>query len=263
MTSTSTPTSGITLMIDNYDSFTYNIVQYLAQLGADVRVFRNDEITPQEALALNPVNVVISPGPGNPSEAGVSKAIIATFAGKVPVLGVCLGHQAIIEEYGGQVVRCGHIMHGKVSAVWHDGKGVYAGLDGDAASSAPLLPSSYNDTSSFSSSLLATRYHSLIGNASTLPSSLQVTSYVMETQQPPAETAAEKRQHAHEKEEKEERKEEEKVVMARTIMGVRHKRWTVEGVQFHPESVTTQHGMKMLSNFLRLRGGQWKDARLI
>ena len=117
-----TSAAGVTLMIDNYDSFTYNIVQYLAQLGANVVVYRNDEITVEQARALNPANVVISPGPGNPSEAGVSKAIISAFAGQVPVLGVCLGHQSIIELYGGDIVRCGHIMHGKVSPVFHDGK---------------------------------------------------------------------------------------------------------------------------------------------
>ena len=263
--------SGITLMIDNYDSFTYNIVQYLAQLGADVRVFRNDEITVDAALALQPANVVISPGPGYPSDAGVSKDIIAAFAGRVPVLGVCLGHQSIVEVYGGQVVRCGHIMHGKVSPVWHDGKGVYAGLDGDAAAATPLQPSSYAATPApdFSSSLLATRYHSLVGSPASLPSCLLVSSYTLESQLPPAATSAEKQQAALEqKEEQKEAASPPPLLPAsssagRTIMGVRHARFTVEGVQFHPESVTTQHGMKMLSNFLRLRGGEWKEATLL
>ena len=257
---TPSPSSfGLTLMIDNYDSFTYNIVQYLSQLGAHVVVHRNDDISVAQALALNPSHVVISPGPGNPSEAGVSKDIIAAFAGKVPVLGVCLGHQSIIEVYGGDVVRCGHIMHGKVSPVYHDGKGVYAGLGEEKT---PPSPPSYPapPPPAFTSSLLATRYHSLVGEPRTLPTELMVTSYVVEAEKAGALTSEEKAKGKGEVEEKEDAGQKRQ---GRTIMGVRHVRYTVEGVQFHPESVTTEHGMTMFNNFLRLRGGEWKDATLL
>ena len=223
-----------------------------------VRVYRNDEITVEQALALHPTNVVISPGPGSPAQAGVSKDIIAAFAGKVPVLGVCLGHQAIVELYGGEVVRCGHIMHGKVSPVLHDNKGVYAGLD---STTPPPPPADYPlpAAAPFTKSLLATRYHSLVGRETSLPRTLVITSYVIEEDRPPAVTQDEqaaKGKVAEVEEQKEAR-------MGRTIMGVRHERYTVEGVQFHPESVSTQHGMRMLENFLRLRGGEWKQATLV
>ena len=231
----------------------------LTRCLSPVRVYRNDEITVEQALALHPTNVVISPGPGTPAQAGVSKDIIAAFAGKVPVLGVCLGHQAIVELYGGEVVRCGHIMHGKVSPVLHDNKGVYAGLD---STTPPPPPADYpaGSTAPLTASLLATRYHSLVGTS--LPRSLVVTSYVVEEDKAPAVTQDE--QAAKGKVGGGGEVEEEKEVrMGRTVMGVRHERFTVEGVQFHPESVSTQHGMRMLENFLRLRGGEWQQATLV
>lgn len=222
-------------------------------------MYRNDEITVDQALALHPTNVVISPGPGTPAQAGVSKDIIAAFAGRVPVLGVCLGHQAIVELYGGEVVRCGHIMHGKVSPVLHDNRGVYAGLD---STTPPPPPADYPMAAGepLTASLLATRYHSLVGRESSLPRTLVVTSYVVEEERPPASTQDEQAANKVSSEEEEEQKE---VRMGRTVMGVRHEQYTVEGVQFHPESVTTQHGMRMLENFLRLRGGEWKQATLV
>ena len=191
-----------TLLIDNYDSFTYNLFQFMAELGAKIVVKRNDEITVEECLALSPDHVVISPGPGNPSEAGISKDVIAAFAGKVPVLGVCLGHQSIYEVYGGTVTGAGEIKHGKLSKIAHDGKGVFVGL-----------PEGFN----------ACRYHSLAGTNDTLPASLVVTAR--------SETGI--------------------------IMGVRHKELTVEGVQFHPESIVTEYGKELLRNFLAMEGGRW------
>ena len=191
-----------TLIIDNYDSFTYNLFQFLAELGADVIVKRNDEVTVEECLALKPDHVVISPGPGNPSEAGISKDVIAAFAGKVPVLGVCLGHQSIYEVYGGTVTGAGEIKHGKLSKIAHDGKGVFAGV-----------PAGF----------MGCRYHSLAGTNDTLPETLVVTA----------------------------RSE------SGIIMGIRHKELTVEGVQFHPESVVTEHGKDLLKNFLSMEGGRW------
>ncbi len=191
-----------TLLIDNYDSFTYNLFQFMAELGAEIVVKRNDEITVEECLALAPDHVVISPGPGNPSEAGISRDVIAAFAGKVPVLGVCLGHQSIYEVYGGTVTGAGEIKHGKLSKIAHDGKGIFAGL-----------PEGF----------YACRYHSLAGTNDTLPDSLVVTAR--------SETGI--------------------------IMGVRHKELTVEGVQFHPESIVTEYGKEMLRNFLAMEGGRW------
>jgi len=183
------------LMIDNFDSFTYNLVQYLGELGAEVAVYRNNEISLEKIAALQPSHIVISPGPCTPNEAGVSLGLIERFAGKVPILGVCLGHQAIGQAFGGKVVRARRVMHGKVSQVAHDGKGVFE-----------KIPDRF----------VATRYHSLVVERSSLPDSLTVTA---------------------ESEDGE-------------IMGLRHRRLAVEGVQFHPEALLTEHGHKMLQNFL-------------
>jgi anthranilate synthase/aminodeoxychorismate synthase-like glutamine amidotransferase len=185
------------LVIDNYDSFTYNIVQYLGELGADLVVKRNDEITVDEIAALKPERIVISPGPCTPNEAGISNEVIRAFGAKTPLLGVCLGHQCIGHVFGGDVVRAGRLMHGKVSPILHNGQGVFAGL-----------PSPFE----------ATRYHSLLVKRETLPDCLEIT----------AETA-----------EKE-------------IMGLRHRELPIHGVQFHPESILTQQGKKLLANFLAL-----------
>ncbi len=188
------------LMIDNYDSFTYNLVQYFGELGTDVQVHRNDQITLDEAVALNPERIVISPGPCTPNEAGISLEMIKHFAGKVPLLGVCLGHQSIGQAFGGNVVHAGEIMHGKTSMMHHKNKGVFAGLDNPFE---------------------ATRYHSLVLEKDSLPDCLEVTAWT--------------------KTESGELDE---------IMGVRHKELEVEGVQFHPESILTQHGHDLLKNFL-------------
>jgi para-aminobenzoate synthetase component 2 len=185
------------LLIDNYDSFTYNLVQAFLMLGAEVEVFRNDAITTEEALARAPSHVVISPGPGNPREAGVSMDMIRAFAGRVPVLGVCLGHQSLVEVFGGRVVRAGRLMHGKVSPVTHDGRGVFAGL---------------------SSPMQAGRYHSLIAETASMPPVLEVSARTAEGE----------------------------------IMGVRHREWVIEGVQFHPESVLTPEGPRLMGNFLNM-----------
>ena len=191
-----------TLLIDNYDSFTYNLYQYLCELGEDVHVFRNDKVTLAECIALRPDHVVISPGPGDPSEAGISRDVIREFAGKVPVLGVCLGHQCIYDVYGGTVTGAGEIKHGKTSRIHHDGKGVFAGIPED---------------------FVAVRYHSLAGTPDTQPPPLEVTA----------------------------------TSESGVIMGVRHKELTVEGVQFHPESIATEHGKELLKNFLDMEGGRW------
>lgn len=185
------------LVIDNFDSFTYNLVQYFGQLGVDQRVFRNNEITVEEALALRPERVMISPGPCDPDQAGVSLAMIAAFAGKVPLLGVCLGHQSIGQHYGGKVVRAARLMHGKTSPVVHKDTDLFKGL-----------PQHF----------LATRYHSLLLERESFPEALEIT----------AETAEGE------------------------IMGLRHKELPVYGVQFHPESYATEHGMQLLENFLKL-----------
>ncbi|MBS0614291.1 MAG: aminodeoxychorismate/anthranilate synthase component II [Proteobacteria bacterium] len=185
------------LLIDNYDSFTYNLVQAFLMLGAEVEVFRNDAITPAQALARQPTHVVISPGPGTPRQAGVSMDMIRAFAGKVPVLGVCLGHQSLMEVFGGQVVRAGRLMHGKVSPVLHDGRGVFEGM---------------------ASPMQAGRYHSLIAEPASLPEVLEVSARTAEGE----------------------------------IMGVRHRQLTVEGVQFHPESVLTPEGPALMNNFLNM-----------
>ncbi len=185
------------LVIDNYDSFTFNLVQYFGQLGVAMRVFRNDELTGAEALKLNPDRVLISPGPCTPSEAGASIDIIKAFAGKRPILGVCLGHQAMGQHFGGKVIRAGRLMHGKTSPIRHQGTDVFKGL-----------PSPFQ----------ATRYHSLLVERESFPGCLEIT----------AETAEGE------------------------IMGLRHRQFPVFGVQFHPESIATDHGMKLLKNFLTL-----------
>lgn len=184
------------LMIDNYDSFTYNLVQYLGELGEDVMVVRNDEITLDAVQQLNPAGVVISPGPCTPDEAGISVDLINQFSGKVPILGVCLGHQSIGQAFGGKIVRAGKIMHGKTSPVFHDGKGVFQGM-----------PNPF----------IATRYHSLVIERSSIPDCLEISAWTEDDE----------------------------------IMGVRHRTLPVEGVQFHPESVLSEHGHQLLGNFLQ------------
>lgn len=188
------------LMIDNYDSFTYNIVQYLGELGADVQVFRNDAISIAQIEALAPEKIVISPGPCTPNEAGISVACIEHFAGKIPILGICLGHQSIGQAFGGHIVRAGKVMHGKLSSMHHAGMGVFAGLDNP---------------------FTATRYHSLVIDKATLPDCLEVTAWT----------------------EGEDGSIDE-------IMGVRHRTLAIEGVQFHPESILSEHGHQLLKNFL-------------
>ena len=188
------------LMIDNYDSFTYNLVQYLGELGADVRVYRNDQITVEEIEALAPERIVISPGPCTPNEAGVSVDTIKTFAGRMPILGVCLGHQSIGQAFGGRIVHAGEIMHGKTSMIHHKDTGVFTGLPNP---------------------LEATRYHSLVIEKDSLPACLEITAWTEDGQGGVDE-----------------------------IMGVRHRELPVEGVQFHPESILTEHGHNMLKNFL-------------
>lgn len=192
------------LMIDNYDSFTWNVYQYLCQLGAEVVVYRNDEITIDDCFKLNPTHIVISPGPGHPRDAAISNDIIKQFAGKIPILGVCLGEQCIFEIYGGVVAYAGEIMHGKTSPISHDGKGVYKGIP---------------------QSIEVIRYHSLAGDPKTLPDQLEVTS----------------------------------TTESGIIMGVRHKELTIEGVQFHPESIKSEYGMKMFQNFINFKSGRWTD----
>ena len=189
------------LMIDNYDSFTYNLVQYFGELGQKVNVYRNDEITVDEIENLKPKHVVISPGPCTPNEAGISLELIEKLAGKIPVLGVCLGFQAIAQAFGGNIIGAQRIMHGKVSPIHHTGKGVFKGLKNP---------------------LNATRYHSLVAEQSTLPECLEVTAWTNNDSG---------------------RIEE--------IMGVRHKTLAIEGVQFHPESILTEHGHQMLNTFLQ------------
>ena len=184
------------LLIDNYDSFTYNLVQAFLVLGAQVDVHRNDAISVEQALAGDHSHLVISPGPGTPRDAGVSMAMIQAFAGRIPILGVCLGHQSLVEVFGGRVVRAGRLMHGKVSTVTHDGKGVYAGV-----------PQNFE----------AGRYHSLIAEPASIPAVLEVTARTDQGE----------------------------------IMGVRHRTLAIEGVQFHPESVLTPDGPKLMDNFLK------------
>ena len=188
------------LMIDNYDSFTYNVVQYLLELGADVTVKRNDEIGIADIEAMQPQKIVISPGPCTPNEAGVSLDTVAYFAGKIPLLGICLGHQSIGQSFGGDIVRAKEVMHGKTSMIYHNGSGVFAEL---------------------ANPFEATRYHSLVVAPQTLPDCLEVTAWTEENGEVDA------------------------------IMGFRHRELDVEGVQFHPESILTEHGHQLLNNFLQ------------
>ncbi len=188
------------LMIDNYDSFTYNLVQYFSELGADVQVYRNDGITLEQIAALQPSQIVISPGPCTPNEAGISVAAIQHFAGRVPILGVCLGHQAIGQAFGGRIVHARAVMHGKTSLIYHANVGIFSGL---------------NDP------YTATRYHSLVIDRATLPECLEITAW---TQDPQGEMDE--------------------------IMGIRHRELNVQGVQYHPESILSEHGHDLLHNFL-------------
>jgi len=183
------------LMIDNYDSFTYNLVQYLGELGAEIRVERNDAITLEDVERLRPRAVVISPGPCTPNEAGISVPLLKRFAGRFPILGVCLGHQSIGAAFGGEIVRAGRIMHGKTSLIRHDGKTIFSGM---------------------SNPFEATRYHSLLVRRDTLPACLQISAWTDEGE----------------------------------IMGLRHRQHAIEGVQFHPESILTTEGKRLLANFL-------------
>ena len=188
-------------VLDNYDSFTYNLVQYLGELGSAVEVRRNDQVTPGEIEALRPTHILVSPGPCTPQDAGISIELIRHFAGKVPVLGVCLGHQAIGAAFGGSVVRAKKLMHGKTSAVEHDGRTIFRGL---------------------ASPMTATRYHSLIVAGQDLPAELEISAYTTEADG------------------------------TRVIMGLRHRTYPVEGVQFHPESVLTDEGKMLIANFLKM-----------
>jgi anthranilate synthase component 2 len=190
------------LMIDNYDSFTYNLVQYFGELGQDVRVHRNDEITVDEVAAMKPDHIVISPGPCTPNEAGISVATIQRFAGQIPILGVCLGHQSIGQAFGGRIIRAKQLMHGKTSPVHHNDTSVFRGL-----------PDPFT----------ATRYHSLVIERESIPDCLEITAWTDDGE----------------------------------IMGVRHKTLAVEGVQFHPESILTEHGHAMLGNFV---GVKWAGS---
>ena len=185
------------LLIDNYDSFTYNLVQAFLVLGADVLVHRNDRITVEEALAIEPTHLCVSPGPGTPADAGVSMRMIEAFAGRLPVFGVCLGHQAVVEVFGGRVVRAGRLMHGKTSPVMHDGRSLFAGV---------------------ANPFEAGRYHSLIAERERIPADLEVTAWTAEGE----------------------------------VMGVRHRTLLVEGVQFHPESILTPEGPRLMASFLQM-----------
>ncbi len=185
------------IVIDNYDSFTYNLVQYLGELGEEVRVFRNDAVTVAEVAAMQPQRIVISPGPCTPNEAGISVPLIRELAGRIPILGVCLGHQSIGAAFGGRIVRAARIMHGKTSPILHDGRTIFS-----------RLPNPFE----------ATRYHSLVIERATLPACLELSAWTAEGE----------------------------------IMGVRHRAWMVEGIQFHPESILTREGKPLLRNFLEL-----------
>ena len=193
------------LMIDNYDSFAYNLVQYIGELGVEVKVVRNDAFTLAEIEQLAPQIIVVSPGPCTPNEAGISLDVISYFAGKIPILGVCLGHQSIGQAFGGKVIRAERLMHGKTSPVFHDGKGVNANM-----------PNPFR----------ATRYHSLLVEKESLPDCLEVTSWTEEGE----------------------------------IMGLRHKEYVVEGVQYHPESIMTEQGKKLIENFIGVHSSLRKGA---
>jgi anthranilate synthase component 2 len=194
------------VMIDNYDSFTYNLVQYFGELGAEVKVFRNDQVTIEEIEALKPDHLVISPGPCTPTEAGISVEAVKHFTGKLPILGVCLGHQSIGQAFGGKIVHAKQIMHGKTSMVYHRDIGVFKGL---------------------SNPFEATRYHSLVIERASLPECLEVTAWTQNEDGSVDE-----------------------------IMGVRHREYQIEGVQYHPESILTRHGHDQLANFLAMHGGE-------
>lgn len=194
------------VLIDNYDSFTYNVYQYLCVLGAEVDVYRNDKITVEEVVAMNPTHIVISPGPGSPKDAGVSAAVIEEFRGKRPILGVCLGEQTMFDMYGGRVDVAGEYVHGKTSPITHDGLGLFNGVP---------------------QGVKVMRYHSLVGYKETLPKEFVITC------------------------------ETDKGL----VMGIRHKTYTMEGVQFHPESILTEHGIDMVANFLRLTEGTWEKEQ--
>jgi anthranilate synthase/aminodeoxychorismate synthase-like glutamine amidotransferase len=193
------------LMIDNYDSFTYNLVQYFGELGEDIRVFRNDRISIEEIEKMDPERIVISPGPCTPKEAGISVEVIKHFAGKKPILGVCLGHQAIGAAFGGEIIGASKLMHGKTSLIYHDGKILFKGL-----------PNPFE----------ATRYHSLVIKRQNLPDCLEITAWTSDGE----------------------------------IMGVRHKEYVIEGVQFHPESILTTVGKDLLRNFLKLKKPVWEEV---
>ena len=186
-------------MIDNFDSFTYNLVQYFLEMGEDVRVFRNNAITVKDIGKLSPERIVISPGPCDPKKAGVSVDCVRQFTGKIPILGVCLGHQSIAYAFGGEIVRAGRLMHGKTSLIHHDGKTIFKGIENPFE---------------------ATRYHSLLVKKDTMPDCLEMSAWTVEGE----------------------------------IMGIRHKEYPVEGVQFHPESILTKAGKDLLKNFIRLVG---------
>ena len=190
------------LMIDNYDSFTYNVVQFLGELGAEVQVYRNDAISLEEIEAMAPDQIVLSPGPCTPDQAGISLAVVERFAVKMPILGICLGHQSIGQAFGGRIIRAGKVMHGKLSPIHHQATGVFRGL---------------------SNPLTATRYHSLVIDKATLPESLEITAWT-----------------------------EDENGNLEEIMAVRHKSFAVEGVQFHPESIMSEHGHQLLENFLQV-----------
>ena len=190
------------LMIDNYDSFTFNLVQYLGELGAEVEVHRNDQITIEDIEAMKPERIMVSPGPCTPNEAGISMQAIEHFAGKLPILGVCLGHQSIGQVFGGKIIHAKEIMHGKTSLIYHNGEGVFTGLENPYE---------------------ATRYHSLVIEKESLPDCLEITAWTQNEDGSIDE-----------------------------IMGVRHKELQIEGVQFHPESILTQHGHELLQNFLNM-----------
>jgi len=192
------------LMIDNYDSFTYNLVQYMGELGAELEVYRNDEISLSEIEQRTPEKIVISPGPCTPSKAGISKEVIQHFAGKIPLLGVCLGHQSVVEAFGGEIIKAKKLMHGKTSMISHDDKTIFKGLPNPFA---------------------ATRYHSLVVNRANLPECFEITAESDDGE----------------------------------IMGVRHKELSIEGVQFHPESILTVHGKDLLKNFIDLPAEKVKD----
>lgn len=194
------------LMIDNYDSFTYNLVQYIGELGIEVKVARNDELTIDTIQVINPQVIVVSPGPCTPNEAGISLEVISHFAGKIPILGVCLGHQAIGQAFGGKVIRADRLMHGKVSPVFHNSEGVNADM-----------PNPFR----------ATRYHSLLVERESLPGCLEITAWTEEGE----------------------------------IMGLRHKKYAVEGVQYHPESIMTEEGKKIIRNFVETYSLTAKESR--